>query len=77
VYAATSETAYYWDKATGILVGVTTQFPEYIMNIIAIKTSMVQPQIFRLNPVTFYALVIGAVTAIIAVITLFMLCRKK
>lgn len=40
VYATTSETTHYWDKATGVLVEGTSQFPDYTMNTIVDKTNM-------------------------------------
>jgi hypothetical protein len=43
VYAATSETTYYWDQATGVLVEGNSQFPDYTMNTIVDKTNMWQP----------------------------------
>jgi hypothetical protein len=76
VHASTSETTYYWDKATGILVEGNSQFPEYTMNTMVDKTNMWQPQLFGLNPTVFYALVIGA-TVLIAAVLAFLIVRRK
>jgi hypothetical protein len=76
VHAATSETTYYWDQATGVLVEGTSQFPEYTMNTIMDKTNMWQPQLLGLDPTVFYALVIGA-TVLIVVVLAFLIFRRK
>ena len=75
-HAATSETTYYWDKATGILVEGNSQFPEYTMNTIVDKTNIWQPQLFGLEPAVFYAVAIGVVV-LIAVVLAFLIFRRK
>lgn len=75
--AATAESTYYWDRATGVLVEGISEFPDYTIHSIADKTNMWQPQIFGLEPTVFYALLILAATAIVAVIALFAVRRKK
>jgi hypothetical protein len=76
VHAATSETTYYWDQATGVLVEGISQFPEYTMNSIVDKTNIWQPQPVGLDPTVFYALAIGA-TVLIAVVLAFLIVRRK
>ena len=76
VHATTSETTYYWDKATGVLVEGISQFPEYTMNSIVDKTNIWQPQPVGLDPTVFYALAIGA-TVLIAVVLAFLIVRRK
>jgi len=68
---------YYWDKATGVLVEGTSEFPDYTIHSIADKTNMWQSQIWRLEPQVFYALLILAATVIVTVITFFAVRRKK
>jgi len=41
------------------------------------KTNMWQPQILGLDPTVFYAVVIGAAVAIVAVIALILMRRKR
>jgi hypothetical protein len=77
VHAATPETTYYWDKATGVLVEGISQFPEYTMNSIADKTNMWQPQLFGLDPTVFCVLAIGATVLIVAMLTFLIARRKK
>jgi hypothetical protein len=77
VSAATAQSTYYWDKATGVLVEGISKFPDYTIHSIADKTNMWQPQIFGLEPTVFYALLILAATAIVAVIAFFAVRRKK
>jgi hypothetical protein len=76
VYANTSQTTFYWDKSTGILVEATSSYTEYTMHTTADKTNMWQAQIFGLDSTLFYALIIVAV-AIIAAIIFFVIRRKK
>jgi hypothetical protein len=76
VHAATSETTYYWDQASGILVEGTSQFPEYTMNTIVDKTNMWQPQPTGLDPTVLYAIGIG-VAALIVVVLAFLIARRK
>jgi len=88
VYANTSQTKFYWDKSTGILVEATSSYtePEYTMHTTADKTNMwqtqmdntngLQTQIFGIDSLLFYALIIAAV-AILAVTMFFVIRRKK
>ena len=76
VHATTSETTYYWDKATGILVEGISQFPEYTMNSIVDKTNIWQPQLFGLDPALFYALVSG-LALLVGVVVAFLIFRRK
>jgi hypothetical protein len=76
VCASTAETAFYWDRSTGILVEANSSFTYYTMNTKADKTNMWQAQMFGLDPTVFYALVIAAV-AILVVIAFFVIRRKK
>ena len=75
--AATAQSTYYWDKATGVLVEGISEFPDYTIHSIADKTNMWQPQIFGLEPMVFYVLLILAATAIVVVIAFFAVRRKK
>jgi hypothetical protein len=77
VSAATAQSTYYWDKATGVLVEGISELPDYTIHSIADKTNMWQPQIFGLEPTVFYALLILAATVIVAVIAFFAVRRKK
>jgi hypothetical protein len=76
VYASISQTMFYWDKSTGVFVEASLSFTDYTMNTKAAETNMLQAQIFGLDPAVFYAVVIVAV-AILAVITFFVIHRKK
>jgi hypothetical protein len=76
-HATTSETSYYWDKATGVLVEGNSSLPWYTMNTIVTKTNIWQPQLFGLDPHVFYALVVGTVMLIVVVLTFLIVRRKK
>ena len=76
VSGATSQTTYYWYKATGALVEGNSSLTDFTMNTKVDKTNMWQAQIFGLDPTVFYALVIAAV-AILVVIAFFFIRRKK
>ncbi|MBN1357908.1 hypothetical protein JW988_03975 [Candidatus Bathyarchaeota archaeon] len=75
-HASTSETTYYWDKATGVLVEGNSQFPEYTMNTIVDRTNIWQPQLLGLDPAVFYTLLIG-VAVIITVLLALIVRRRK
>jgi hypothetical protein len=77
ITAATSETTYYWDHATGVLVEGISHYPEYTMHSIVDKTNLWQSKVQGLNPIVFYAMVIGAVALITMVLTVFIMRRKK
>jgi hypothetical protein len=77
VSAATAESTYYWDKATGVLVEGISELPDYTIHSIADKTNMWQPQIFGLEPTVFYVLLILSSTVIVVVIAFFAVRRKK
>jgi hypothetical protein len=77
VTAATSETTYYWDQNTGVLVEGISQYPEYTMHSIVDKTNLWQPQVLGLDPTVFYAVVIGAIALIAVVLAVFFVKRKK
>jgi len=86
VFANTSQTKFYWDKSTGILLEATSSYTEYTMHTKVDKTNMwqaqtdntngLQTQIFGLDSTLFYALIIAAV-AILSVIIIFVMRRKK
>jgi hypothetical protein len=75
--AATSETTYYWDQATGVLVEGNSHYPEYTMHSVVDKTNLWQSQVQGLNPTVFYAMVIGVLALIVVVLTVFIIRRKK
>jgi len=77
VTAATSETTYYWDQTTGVLVEGVSQYPEYTMHSVVDQTNLWQPQMLGLDPTVFYAVVIGAVALIAIVLAVFIVRRKK
>ncbi len=74
VYAAASQTMFYWDRSTGILVEATSSFPDFTLVTKVEKTNMWQPQIFGLDPILFIVLVIVAVVAVLAI---FLILRMK
>jgi hypothetical protein len=77
VYAATSQTMFYWDKPTGILVEANSSLTGYTMITKTDKTNMWQPQILGLDSTTFYSLVIIAVVILAAIIAFLVIRRKK
>ena len=69
----------HWDKNTGILLQMIESRDNITSTMLAIKTSMwqpqIQPQIFGLDSNIFYALII-TIFAIIAIVTVFLLKRR-
>ena len=74
--AATSETTYYWDQVSGVLVEGNSQFPEYTMKTIVDRTNIWEPQLLGLDPNVIYAIAIGAAALIVVAIT-FLIFKKK
>jgi hypothetical protein len=75
VRADAVETRWYWDRAMGVVVEARTSNSMYTLDTVAYSTSMWSPQILGLDSTVFYAMVIVAVGAIVAVSVL--LIRRK
>jgi hypothetical protein len=67
VYASTSETMFYWDRSTGVLVEATTSTSDFTLTTRAEKTNIWKPQIFGLDPIIIIVLIIVVVTAVSAI----------
>ena len=74
LYATTSDTSYYWDRATGVLVEATSTYTDFTLTTKAKTTNMWQPQIFGLDPIAFFVLLIVAVVAVLAI---FMILKTR
>lgn len=71
---------FYWDKPTGVLVEANLDFYpiyRYTENIKADKTNMWQAQIFELEPIVFYTLIIVAMGLGAIIATFFVVRRRK
>jgi len=66
----------HWDKSTGVLVEAAVLTSELTMHVKADKTNMWQAQLFGLEPIVFYTLII-AVIAIVAVVAFLVIRRRK
>ena len=75
--ATTSQTTYYWDKSTGILVEAISTFNDYSMHTIINKTNLWQSNIFELYPTILYAFIIIAVIGMAIVIVAVFRPKKK
>jgi hypothetical protein len=71
-----AETLWFWDQATGVLVEARSVYPDFTLNTVIDKTDLWEPQIFGLDPVVFYGLVIVAVV-VIGIVVVFAVRRKK
>lgn len=77
VSGTTTQTTYYWDRATGVLVEGNSLYTNFTMYTKVDKTNMWQTQISELDPTVLYAIVIGVVVVIVAAIAFFVVRRKK
>jgi len=75
IYANTSETMFYWDRSTGFLVEANSSSSNFTMFTKAEETNMWQPQIFRLDPTIFIAIVLLMVA--VSVLAIFLVRRMK
>jgi hypothetical protein len=67
VYATTSHTKYYWDRATGVLVEGISTYSDFTLTTKVEKTNMWQPEKFGLDPTVFIALITTVIAAILAI----------
>ena len=72
VYANTSETEFYWDKSTGVLVEADSSYPDFSITTKVERTNMWQAQIFGIDPFIFSVPIIAMVIAVLA----FFMIRK-
>jgi hypothetical protein len=67
VHAATSQTMFYWDRSTGVLVEATSSYTDFTLTTRAEKTNMWQAQIFGIDPIVFIALIVLVMAAVLAI----------
>jgi hypothetical protein len=72
VYANTSETEFYWDKSTGVLVEADSSYPDFSITTKVERTNLWQAQIFGIDPFVFSVPIIAMVIAVLA----FFMIRK-
>lgn len=77
VSGTTTQTAYVWDKTTGVLIEATTSATGYTMTTVADKTNMWSPLLFGLNPSFFFILIVVAIVAILVVVAALCMSRRK
>ena len=76
ISGATAQTAYEWDRQTGILVEAASTFPGFTMTTKASATNMWQPQIFGLDPSVFYVLLVALIAVLMVAFALLFWRRK-
>jgi hypothetical protein len=74
VYANTSQTQFYWDRSTGVLVEAYSSYPDpdFAISTKVERTNMWQAQIFGIDPFVFTVPIIATVIAVLA----FFMIRK-
>jgi len=77
VSGTTTETTYFWDKATGFLVEATTIFSGYTMTTKVERTNMWTPLLFGLDPAFFFILIAIAIVAVLAATAILVMSRRK
>jgi hypothetical protein len=77
VSGTTEQTAYVWDKITGVLIEATTAFTGYTMTTVADRTNMWTPMLFGLTPSFFFILIAVAIVAILVVVAALFMSRRK
>ena len=76
VYATVSQIVFHWDKTTGILLQADQYTTNFTQKWKAEKTNMWQAQMFGLDPIVFYALII-VVIPLVATVAFFLFRRRK
>lgn len=74
VYANASQTQFYWDRSTGVLVEANSTYPDFAIITKVERTNMWQAQIFGIDPFIFSVPIIAVV---IAVLAFFMIRKMK
>ena len=72
VYANASQTLFYWDRSTGVLVEAASSYPDSTIITKVEETNMWQAQIFGIDPFVFVVPIIAVIVAVWA----FFLIRK-
>jgi hypothetical protein len=73
----TSQSKYYWDRATGVLVEGNSSYVDFSMYTRVEATNMWQPQAGEVDSIIVYALLIGAVVIVALAISYFIVHLKK
>jgi len=76
-YINTPERSKSWDKATGVFVETIDDLGNFTVNASVFATNMWSPQILGLDQNLFYGIVILLVIAVIALVIVFVVRRKK
>jgi hypothetical protein len=76
VYATTSQTTFYWDQSTGVLVEATSYYTDFTMITRMEKTNMWQNQILGLDPIVFTGLMVLVIAAVL-VLAVFLIRKMK
>lgn len=74
VYANASQTLFYWDRSTGILVEATSSYPDFTIITEVEETNMWQAQIFGIDPFVF---IVPIIAVIVAVLAIFLIRKMK
>ncbi len=75
--AATSDTAYIWDKSTGVLIEADTTYTDYAITSKIDRTNMWQPQIFGLDAAAFYTLTTGIAVVLVVLVVVIAVSRRR
>jgi len=65
-----SQTTYYWDKQTGIMVAATSNFTGFTLLTETSATNIWQPQILGLDSTVFYSLIVAVVVVFVVIISI-------
>ena len=76
VYANVAQVEFRWDRATGVLVQADQTTDAFTQTVLAYDTNIVENQIFSLDPILLYAIII-AIVCILVVVALLVFKRKK
>jgi len=74
LYANASQTQFYWDRSTGVLVEATSSYPDFTIITKVEKTNMWQTQIFGIDPFVF---IVPIIAVIVAVSAIFLMRKMK
>ena len=74
---STPQTTYHWDSQTGILVEAYSSYTEYTMSTKTTGTNIWSPQIFGVDTIVFYSLVIVIIIIVSAIMAIFIWGQRR
>ncbi|MFA5364072.1 MAG: hypothetical protein WC325_02695 [Candidatus Bathyarchaeia archaeon] len=77
VHGATTETQFYWDQQTGVLLEARSTYTDYTIDTVAQKTNIWQPETTGIDPTVLLVLLFVLIAAIIVAVAVRLKTKRK